>query len=865
MILSGFPTYILVTLGPSWTGSLGLFPGMQIVLKQVSGSNIWTEDGTTTPDNATNRLYFVPLDYPFTAYYGGYYDQPYVQLKNAASGSWHLLGQRQAPRVSGEATYNFKDVWNAAVWFGYDWWGGGTSNGFLAYIPYGYTFYGGYLSYKPSVFSSMDSFSADAAVISSDKHYFSFPVTTTDTLTPASQTATIKNSGVATIDLGVAVSDSGWLTASLGTSTLAMGETTTLTVSIDATSLPKQQTKGTITLTDANDAAINSPFTINVEVLRDTRPAIELGQTKASIINGPDASNGDLYANDLCSGRTYEMCIKVLTDKKVTIIGRAEDGQHQWGININDPAKDAIKIYWREYSTFSNYLDARVASTGLSDGLWHHLVVEIDDGFGVTVTVDNTPLTVSYASSQNHIYCGTVYNVGTGPDDFLIIGGIQYYDSYNVYRSAMNVQLIQLQYFIVYTGNLGSTRIGVHYTDTNNYTLLESDISGETTPNFGYRLDEGSTGTLVDFTSSPGSEKNAATGTGTNTSSNSYSPAYVGSPTFGMAVPGMVGTETGGGPTVITMSAIAYADLEATGEISRVRSMGGSGLFTSQATATLIRLEAEGDGIYLETKLLKHIFDITLFSPSSLTYVAVCSRKPRDSDDGSSILEPTDSAYARVGIFSTDWLVDSSGNVKNLSAIQFPIATANWGPTPYLVLMDSPTGGQVLKFAHLPTTPSITTGTRLTLDADGTTRFAYADEAPLTNSMRRVLQGFVMNLIVTGRIGEMSLSLLTGAPAVDDDVFHMLEPITPFLRAGAGIGSNFWSFDSTLNAVKNTNPITIPGTSSDPGTLTHWAITTSLFGGQLMFFGQLDSSRSPGANTDIVVAAEEIVLRLRVQ
>lgn len=56
---SSFPATIVVILGPAWDGKLGLSENDMVTLTKVSstpGQIIYSEDGTSTPDESTNRI-----------------------------------------------------------------------------------------------------------------------------------------------------------------------------------------------------------------------------------------------------------------------------------------------------------------------------------------------------------------------------------------------------------------------------------------------------------------------------------------------------------------------------------------------------------------------------------------------------------------------------------------------------------------------------------------------------------------------------------------------------------------------------------------------------------------------------------------
>ena len=56
MGLSGFPTNIDVILGSAWSGVNGLDPTDVLTLIHTGSGFEWSEDGTDTPNAATNRL-----------------------------------------------------------------------------------------------------------------------------------------------------------------------------------------------------------------------------------------------------------------------------------------------------------------------------------------------------------------------------------------------------------------------------------------------------------------------------------------------------------------------------------------------------------------------------------------------------------------------------------------------------------------------------------------------------------------------------------------------------------------------------------------------------------------------------------------
>lgn len=143
--LSGFPGNIQVTLGGTWNDmrGAGLESGTAITLKSVDGGGTWTEDGTGTPNDATNRLQFSPG-------VGGSLEQ--VAIAAADSGVWvDLGGCALDSSESPDGLYEFREVWSGVNDEVFD---------YLASIAFGDPDMGP--SYNPDVFSSLQSAGDDS-------------------------------------------------------------------------------------------------------------------------------------------------------------------------------------------------------------------------------------------------------------------------------------------------------------------------------------------------------------------------------------------------------------------------------------------------------------------------------------------------------------------------------------------------------------------------------------------------------------------------------------------------------------------------------------------------------------------------------
>lgn len=90
---------------------------------------------------------------------------------------------------------------------------------------------------------------------------------------------------------------------------------------------------------------------------------------------------------------------------------------------------------------------------------------------------------------------------------------------------------------------------------------------------------------------------------------------------------------------------------------------------------------------YLENTVLDFTFGKLWYSPQEL-WVGFSLDDPLDSEAG--LVEPDSvDGYARVLTYPIDWTDSVFGEVLNLTAITFPVATGDWGLIKYFALFDS--------------------------------------------------------------------------------------------------------------------------------------------------------------------------------
>lgn len=111
---------------------------------------------------------------------------------------------------------------------------------------------------------------------------------------------------------------------------------------------------------------------------------------------------------------------------------------------------------------------------------------------------------------------------------------------------------------------------------------------------------------------------------------------------------------------------------------------------------------------YAELALLEEITGKTAYAIPTVA-IALCTAAPTDASTGSTIVEPSGSAYARKAT-SGLWGTAASGAIANSSAITFTTATGSWGTITHFALCDATTAGNMLAWGALTTSKAVVSG-----------------------------------------------------------------------------------------------------------------------------------------------------------
>jgi len=109
---------------------------------------------------------------------------------------------------------------------------------------------------------------------------------------------------------------------------------------------------------------------------------------------------------------------------------------------------------------------------------------------------------------------------------------------------------------------------------------------------------------------------------------------------------------------------------------------------------------------YLEDKVLDHVFGGVAYTAPTTLYVALYTVAPTDTGGGT---EVTGGSYARqTGAFTVSGTNPTTAS--NSAAIEYPTATADYGTVVAVGILDASSGGNLLAYANLDTSKSVTTG-----------------------------------------------------------------------------------------------------------------------------------------------------------
>ena len=113
---------------------------------------------------------------------------------------------------------------------------------------------------------------------------------------------------------------------------------------------------------------------------------------------------------------------------------------------------------------------------------------------------------------------------------------------------------------------------------------------------------------------------------------------------------------------------------------------------------------------FLANEILDDIFSGNAYSPPGTFYLALYTTAPTAAGGGT---ELSGNGYVRRSVAFTTTAQQST----NTSAVEFPTATASWGTVVACGVFDASTSGNLLAFANLTASKTITTGDVLRVPA----------------------------------------------------------------------------------------------------------------------------------------------------
>lgn len=115
---------------------------------------------------------------------------------------------------------------------------------------------------------------------------------------------------------------------------------------------------------------------------------------------------------------------------------------------------------------------------------------------------------------------------------------------------------------------------------------------------------------------------------------------------------------------------------------------------------------------FLELEVLDHVFGAAAYTAPVTIYVGLWTAALTDASTGSTAGEVSGGSYARVAVTNnaTNFPAAAAGAKSNGTAVTFPTATASWGTVTYVGLLDAASAGNLLAWADLTTSKTVSSG-----------------------------------------------------------------------------------------------------------------------------------------------------------
>tara|TARA_R110000824_G_scaffold356953_2_gene544267 strand:+ start:206 stop:601 length:396 start_codon:yes stop_codon:yes gene_type:complete len=117
---------------------------------------------------------------------------------------------------------------------------------------------------------------------------------------------------------------------------------------------------------------------------------------------------------------------------------------------------------------------------------------------------------------------------------------------------------------------------------------------------------------------------------------------------------------------------------------------------------------------YLEDKVLNHVFGGTAYTAPGTLYVGLYTAAPTDAGGGT---EVTGGSYARKSMAAMTVSGTSPTEATNGAAVEFVTATGSWGTVTHVGVFDAVTTGNLLGWAALTASKTVSSGDVFRFDA----------------------------------------------------------------------------------------------------------------------------------------------------
>ena len=258
---------------------------------------------------------------------------------------------------------------------------------------------------------------------------------------------------------------------------------------------------------------------------------------------------------------------------------------------------------------------------------------------------------------------------------------------------------------------------------------------------------------------------------------------------------------------------------------------------------------------FLSNKALDHLSGGTSLTANSTLHFALFTSAPSLAGGGT---EVSGGSYARVAITNNSslWASAVDGVKKNASLVSFDAATASWGTVTHVGIYDATTSGNLLWFGALQSSAAVASGDTVQFAIDAIS-ITLAGE--ISHYAASELLDFVFGAASWSKPSNIYFGAMTSAPLASGGGTE----VSGGSYARANVVNNVTNFPAASTGSKSNGvKFSFAKATASWGTITAIAAYDAPFGGNLLYFSPLDSTRTVDANNTLQIPIGDLDLAI---